>query len=105
VFNVAALVDLGDQGIRLGVIMPLADFGFFRGTGSSPAHPWRIRQNTLVPDEVRKSFETVRSQLLSPSLNASTTLTGTSILAVASIWNLPGWSKEKKESRHPTTNM
>jgi hypothetical protein len=96
VFNVAALVDLGDQGIRLGVIMPLADFGFFRGTGSSPAHPWRIRQNTLVPDEVRKSFETVRSQLLSPSLNASTTLTGTSILAVS--FNLESaWMFQRKE--------
>jgi hypothetical protein len=28
VFNEAALVDLGDQGIRLCVTMPLADFGF-----------------------------------------------------------------------------
>jgi hypothetical protein len=56
VFNEAALVDLGDQGIRLCVIMPLADFGFFRSTGTDAAHPWRIRPNAFVPGEVRKSF-------------------------------------------------
>ena len=89
-------VDSRDQGILLCVIIPLADFGIFRSTGSNAVHPWRIRQNTLVPDEVRKSFEAVRSQLLSPSLKANTTLTGTRILAVG--FNLESaWMFQRKE--------
>jgi hypothetical protein len=87
VFNEFALVDLGDQGIRLCVIMPLADFGFFRSTGPDAAHPERIRPNALVPDEVRKSFEWQfeSGQLFLPWAKANTTLAGTCLLAVAFI--------------------
>jgi hypothetical protein len=96
VFNEAALVDLGDQGIRLCVIMPLADFGFFRSTGSDAAHPWRIRPNAFVPGEVRKSFEAARSQLLFPSPRANTTLAGTRLPVVG--FNLDSaWMVQRKE--------
>jgi hypothetical protein len=49
VFNEAALVDLGDQGIRLCVIMPLADFGFFRSTGQMQLIPGEFDQMLSFP--------------------------------------------------------